>query len=101
MVTLTGFVVRLVYLQGLDASALAQTAQAKRLTSVTIPGDRGEILDAHGAVLATSVEKYDIDANPKTVAKWKGSADSAADAAAAAGPAPRCVRARARRQADR
>ncbi len=92
---------RLVYLQGLDASALAQTAQTKRLTTVTIPGDRGEILDANGAVLATSVEKYDIDANPKTVATWKGGADSAAEAAALLAPLLGASRARARRQADR
>jgi cell division protein FtsI (penicillin-binding protein 3) len=86
MLALAGFVARLVYLQGLDASAMAQEAHSKRLTTVTIPGDRGEILDASGAVLATSVEKYDIDANPKTVATWNDGHEAAADAAALLAP---------------
>ncbi|WP_372594428.1 peptidoglycan D,D-transpeptidase FtsI family protein, partial [Actinotalea sp.] len=82
---LTVFVGRLVYVQGLDGSGLAETALALRTTTVELPGDRGEILDADGVVMATTVERYNIVANQVQVAEWKGS-DSAAQAAALLGP---------------
>ncbi|MDO8107423.1 penicillin-binding protein 2 [Isoptericola sp. b441] len=80
LLVLAGFVVRLAYVQGLDASPVAAKALASRLHTVTIPGDRGRILDAHDIVLASSVERYNIDANPRQVASWKPQ-DSAAKAA--------------------
>ena len=86
LLALTGFVVRLLYVQGLDASPVAAEALKSRLKTVTIPGDRGRILDAGGVVLATSVERYDIEANPQEVAKWKDGKDAAADAAALLAP---------------
>lgn len=86
LLALAGFVVRLVYVQGLDASPVAAQALESRLKTVTIPGDRGRILDASGVVLATSVERYDIEANPREVAKWQDSKDAAADAAALLAP---------------
>src|SRR5690606_24035247 len=42
---------RLVQLQGLDASSYAATAQQIGLTPVTIPAQRGDILDRNGAEL--------------------------------------------------
>ena len=89
LLALTGFVVRLVYVQGLDASPVAAEALEKRLTSVTIPGDRGRILDAGGVVLATSVERYNIEANPKEVAKWKDEQGRRRRRGRPAGPAAR------------
>ena len=51
---------RLVQLQGLDASALAAKALEERSRKVVLPAHRGDIVDAHGAVLATTVERRNI-----------------------------------------
>jgi cell division protein FtsI (penicillin-binding protein 3) len=80
------FVGRLVWLQGLDSSALATEARAGRMLTVVLPGDRGAIVDADGVVMATSVERYNIVANQTQVAEWKGRVDSAAEAATLLSP---------------
>jgi cell division protein FtsI (penicillin-binding protein 3) len=51
---------RLFQLQGLDASALAAKALRSRSTTQALPAHRGDILDASGAVLATTVERRNI-----------------------------------------
>ncbi|MCV2393425.1 penicillin-binding protein 2 [Actinotalea sp. M2MS4P-6] len=86
LVVLAGFIGRLVYVQGLDPASLAQEALDFRTVTVAIPGDRGEILDASGVVLATSVERYNIVANQPQVAAWKDGRDSVAEAAALLSP---------------
>jgi cell division protein FtsI (penicillin-binding protein 3) len=54
------FAGRLIQLQGLDASKLAETALAQRTKLITLPAHRGDIVDATGAVLATTVERRNI-----------------------------------------
>ncbi len=85
LVVLAVFVARLVYVQGLDGSGLAQQALADRTATVVLPGTRGQILDSDGVVMATTVERYNIVANQPQVATWK-TADSAAKAAALLSP---------------
>lgn len=51
---------RLIWIQGLDASARAQEAVKQRMVERTIPALRGQITDRHGTVLADSVERYDL-----------------------------------------
>ncbi len=69
-VVLSLFGVQLLRLQALDASAMATQALGGRLTTVTVPALRGAILDARGATLAASVERYDVVASQKVVKKW-------------------------------
>lgn len=61
------FVGRLVQIQALDASALAAEALGNRLVEQTVPADRGDITDADGAVLATSVERRNVTVDQKVV----------------------------------
>lgn len=66
IVVLTGvFMVRLVDLQIVQAETLNAEADTKRtLTRVTY-GTRGDIVDTKGAVLADSVERFDIVISPR------------------------------------
>ncbi|MEO8328485.1 MAG: penicillin-binding transpeptidase domain-containing protein, partial [Candidatus Nanopelagicales bacterium] len=66
-IVLSLFVGRLVQLQGLEASAYAETASAERLRTVTIPATRGAITDIHGVALATTVDAVDITADQTQV----------------------------------
>lgn len=72
---LTVFSGRLFYLQGIRGDAIAAQALASRLTTQTLVADRGQITDAKGDVLATSVERYDIWVNQKQLAEWTKSDD--------------------------
>ena len=58
---------RLFHVQGLDPAGHAQAAVSERLRSVPLPAHRGDILDAEGRVLATSVDRYDIVADQQVV----------------------------------
>ncbi|TQO18746.1 cell division protein FtsI (penicillin-binding protein 3) [Rhodoglobus vestalii] len=61
----TVFLVRLIDLQVVQAEALTAEADTKRtLTRVTY-GTRGDIVDTRGAVLADSVERFDIVISPR------------------------------------
>ena len=51
------FGVRLVYVQVIAGPALAQSAREERTHTQTIPAPRGDVLDAHGTLLATSADK--------------------------------------------
>jgi cell division protein FtsI (penicillin-binding protein 3) len=51
---------RLVLVQGFDVGGLAEAALSKRLQTTVLPAQRGQITDAHGTVLATSVIRYNI-----------------------------------------
>ncbi|MFC1434779.1 peptidoglycan D,D-transpeptidase FtsI family protein [Streptacidiphilus sp. N1-3] len=55
---------RLVQLQFLDSSALAAEATVNLYQTVALPAPRGSITDASGHVLATTVDAYDITADP-------------------------------------
>ena len=58
---------RLVWVQGLDASARAEEAVAQRTVTRTIPALRGEITDRNGTALASSVQRYDLWVNQQEV----------------------------------
>ncbi|WP_354639669.1 peptidoglycan D,D-transpeptidase FtsI family protein [Kitasatospora camelliae] len=58
------FAGRLVQLQLLDSDALAAQAGANTYVKVRLPAERGSITAADGTVLATSVDAYDITADP-------------------------------------
>lgn len=73
--------VRLVDLQLLGGRSLAAVAHDSRVRTVVIPAERGDILDANGVVLATSVQRYDIVADQTLVRTWKRTGESAAEAA--------------------
>lgn len=85
VLTLSG---RLVWVQGLDASARAEEAVAQRTVTRTIPAMRGEITDRNGTVLASSVQRYDLWVNQKQVDEYLATSKTAevtgVDAAAAA-----------------
>ncbi|MGW1706605.1 peptidoglycan D,D-transpeptidase FtsI family protein [Streptomyces sp. NPDC002206] len=59
------FVVRLLQVQAVDASAYAAKAEENRYLEYTISAERGEITDRGGIALAISVDAYDITADPK------------------------------------
>ncbi|GAA4982932.1 penicillin-binding protein 2 [Kineococcus glutinatus] len=55
---------RLVQLQGTDAAQFANAALKTRTTQVDLQADRGDVVDSEGVVLATSVERRDVVADP-------------------------------------
>jgi cell division protein FtsI (penicillin-binding protein 3) len=69
-IVLSLFAVQLLRLQALDASAMAKQALAGRLTTTTVPATRGDIVDRTGAVLATSLERYDVTVDQRAVPKY-------------------------------
>jgi len=70
------FVVRLVDIQVVHAATLNADAIGKRSVSTTIYGDRGEIVDTNGTVLAGTVLRYDITAAPKFAQAGYSTTDS-------------------------
>ncbi|MBO1333407.1 penicillin-binding protein 2 [Streptomyces sp. VRA16 Mangrove soil] len=77
------FVVRLLQVQGVDASAYAAKAQLNRYVSHTIAAERGQITDRGGVALATSVDAYDITADPTMFTEKITKVPDAPDQAAA------------------
>ena len=63
------FVVKLVDILVVRAGELTAAAEARRSSEVTVWGDRGEIVDANGTVLADSVNRFDITASPTNLPK--------------------------------
>ena len=72
LITLSGilvfvFLIRLIDFQVVRAEAINQESYEKRAVARTVPAVRGDILDANGNILATSVYRYDINAAPAIV----------------------------------
>lgn len=65
------FAGRLVQVQVLDGPGLAAAAQEGRQRSYTVHAARGEIVDSSGAVLATSVVRYDVVIDQRQVGAYK------------------------------
>ncbi|MBO0913554.1 peptidoglycan D,D-transpeptidase FtsI family protein [Streptomyces laculatispora] len=77
------FVVRLLQVQAVDANAYAAKADRNRYLSYTVAAERGEITDRSGIALATSVDAYDITADPKMFTPADSKAPDAPQQAAA------------------
>ncbi|MGP3921646.1 peptidoglycan D,D-transpeptidase FtsI family protein [Streptomyces sp. 8N616] len=61
---LIAFVVRLLQVQAVDASAYAAKGDVNRYVTHTLAAERGSITDRTGVALATTVDAYDITADP-------------------------------------
>jgi cell division protein FtsI (penicillin-binding protein 3) len=71
LVVFTVFAGQLLRIQAFDASATQEAALNKRLVKTLTPAMRGQILDTNGQVLATSVERYTVAANPKAIPEYQ------------------------------
>lgn len=69
------FAGRLVYVQALEGPRLAEDALNTRLSHSTIQAMRGDILDANGEVLATSVQRYNVGVNQLKVREFTAEID--------------------------
>lgn len=65
------FVVKLVDIQVVRADELNTEAVERRSSIIATYGERGDIVDAGGALLATSVMRYDIVASPKNAGEFE------------------------------
>ncbi|MFF0514358.1 peptidoglycan D,D-transpeptidase FtsI family protein [Streptomyces sp. NPDC004250] len=61
---LAAFVVRLLQVQAVDAGTYSAKAEQNRYVVHTLPAERGGITDRNGVALATTVDSYDITADP-------------------------------------
>ncbi|WP_186004577.1 penicillin-binding protein 2 [Isoptericola variabilis] len=71
-IVLALFVGRLVQVQVVQGPALAAAAQADRLTTSVTLAHRGDIVDANGTVLATSVDRYTVVADQVAIQGFRG-----------------------------
>jgi cell division protein FtsI/penicillin-binding protein 2 len=58
---------RAFWLQGVQGAALHAEARSQQVTQVTVPGQRGRVLDRNGKVLAASEDAADVIATPYQV----------------------------------
>ncbi|MDR1295176.1 MAG: penicillin-binding protein 2 [Bifidobacteriaceae bacterium] len=73
---LLGFTVRLVYIQAVQAEALAAEGVVSRTVHFDEPAQRGDILSSDGTILATDVPRYSIEANQNEVGLFEKKDDS-------------------------
>ncbi len=66
-IVLTLFAGRLVQIQGMEAAYWRTAAVKEKLTTITLPAQRGTIYAANGQILAMSVETYTITADPPQI----------------------------------
>ncbi|MFI8527165.1 penicillin-binding transpeptidase domain-containing protein [Promicromonospora sukumoe] len=67
------FLVRLVHVQLIEGPSLAAQAEAARTATAVTPAHRGDITDADGVVLATSVDRYTVVGDPVAIEDFRGS----------------------------
>ncbi|MFE4668554.1 peptidoglycan D,D-transpeptidase FtsI family protein [Streptomyces sp. NPDC056716] len=80
---LSAFVVRLLQVQAVDASTYAAQAEANRYVGYVLAAERGGITDRNGVELATSVDAYDITADPTLFTREQLKIDDGPEQAAA------------------
>ncbi len=80
---LIAFVVRLLQVQAVDASAYAAKAAQNRYVDYVVAAERGEITDRSGVALATSVDAYTITADPTLFTRKQLKIDDGPEQAAA------------------
>ncbi|AVV43136.1 cell division protein [Streptomyces sp. P3] len=80
---LVAFVVRLLQVQAVDASAYTAKAEQNRYVGQVLPAERGEITDRTGVAFATSEDAYDITADPTMFARAQLKIDDGPERAAA------------------
>ncbi|WP_370256713.1 peptidoglycan D,D-transpeptidase FtsI family protein [Streptomyces sp. V4I8] len=80
---LAAFVVRLLQVQGVDASTYAAKAEKNRYVGYTLAAERGGITDRNGVALAASVDAYDITADPTLFSREQLKIDDGPEQAAA------------------
>ncbi|GGB97082.1 peptidoglycan D,D-transpeptidase FtsI family protein [Cellulomonas carbonis] len=73
---------RLVQVQGIAGGSYADLAYSGRLTTVEIPGTRGQVVDRNGEVLASSVERWNVVVNQQQVVAALKTPEKAAEKAA-------------------
>jgi cell division protein FtsI (penicillin-binding protein 3) len=80
---LLAFVVRLLQVQAVDASAYAAKADVNRYVTHPLAAERGTITDRRGDELATTVDAYDIIGDPFLLTPEQSGVDDAPQQAAA------------------
>jgi cell division protein FtsI (penicillin-binding protein 3) len=80
---LIAFVVRLLQVQAVDASAYAAKAEQNRYVGHVLAAERGGITDRNGVALATSVDAYDLTADPTMFTRAQLKIDDGPEQAAA------------------
>ncbi|KUN19275.1 cell division protein [Streptomyces antibioticus] len=80
---LIAFAVRLLQVQAVDASTYAAKAEQNRYVGYTLTAERGQITDRAGVALATSVDAYDITADPTLFKRKQLKIDDGPEQAAA------------------
>ncbi|MFE0512922.1 peptidoglycan D,D-transpeptidase FtsI family protein [Streptomyces sp. NPDC058964] len=80
---LLAFVVRLLQVQAVDASAYAAKAEQNRYVVHTLAAERGGITDRNGVALAISEDAYDITADPTMFTRKQLGIDDGPEQAAA------------------
>lgn len=64
------FTAQIIRVQGVDAAAVSAKAKSDRLHLQNLPALRGQIVDAKGAVLASSVQRYNVAADANETAQY-------------------------------
>ncbi|WP_404792289.1 cell division protein FtsI [Streptomyces tendae] len=80
---LAAFVVRLLQVQAVDAGTYSAKAEQNRYVVHTLPAERGGITDRDGVALATTVDSYDITADPTMFTREQLKVDDGPEQAAA------------------
>lgn len=80
---LAAFVVRLLQVQAVDAGTYSAKAEQNRYVVHTLPAERGGITDRNGVALATTVDSYDITAEPTMFTREQLKVDDGPEQAAA------------------